>query len=168
VIAYFRLGLGLGFVLLLAVPSPAAAIEEQQWSLTGGFGVVDQEAIGGTASVAASLERRLGTAFSLGLMGGYFGKEDCCGARRDTTYGVVFATARWPRDGVQPFLQVGAGRYEFERENQSGWLAGVGFDIPLRGRFGLSLSARYHSVERPENGPLPDFKEVQLAGRIAL
>jgi len=162
-----RLTTGVASLLLLLAASPSFAADGS-WSLIGGLGIVDQEAIGGTANVAVGLERRLNWVFFLDLMGGYFAKDDRDGTRRDTTYGVAVVTLRCPRQGVQPFVQAGGGRYVFESHNQSGWLGGLGVDFLRGNRFTWSVSARYHSVERPENGPLPDFKELQLGVRMRL
>jgi len=150
--------------LVTAVANPSWAAESENWTLLAGIGAVDQEAIGGTSSLVVGLERYLTPVWSVGLTGGHFGKKDCCGSR-DTNYGALFASVRWPREGLQPFLQLGVGRYDFEGQNQNGRFGGVGVDIPLRDRISLSLTGRYHSVERPDSGPLPDFKEVSLAAR---
>jgi hypothetical protein len=149
--------------LLAAAASPAAASDGKRGSVAIGLGAVDQDAIGGAPTVSAELAGHLTPAFSLGLRGGYFTKDDCCGGQRDTIYAVIFGRARWPRAGAQPFLEAGGGRYEFEGHPLQGWFGGVGADFPFSSRHGLLLAVRYHSVPRPPGGSLPDFAEAQAA-----
>lgn len=157
----------LALFLLAGAARPARAAETENWTFLIGLGAVDQEAIGGTSSLVVGFERYVTPVWSVGLTGGHFGKKDCCGESRNTTYGALFGSVRWPREGVQPFFQLGAGRYAFDG-NQNGLFGGVGVDIPLRERISLSLAGRYHSVARPDGGPLPDFKEVSLSARYRL
>jgi hypothetical protein len=152
------------FAVLLAASSGAAtATDRRLWSAAIGLGAVDQDAIGGAPTVSVELAGHPAPAFSLGVRGGYFTKDDCCGEQRDTLYAVLFARARWTRAGVQPFLETGGGRYEFEGHPLEGWFAGGGADIPFSPSRGLLLAARYHSVPRPSGGALPDFAEVQAS-----
>jgi hypothetical protein len=158
----------LALLLLAGAASPARAAEAENWTFLIGLGAVDQDATGGTSSLVVGFERYLTPVWSFGLTGGHFGKKDCCGSNRDTNYGALFGSVRWPREGLQPFLQLGAGRYDFDGQGQNGWFGGVDVDIPLRDRISLSLAGRYHGVERPDGGPLPAFKEVSLSARYRL
>lgn len=153
-------------VLVVACSTPALAADARSWSASIGFGAVDQDAIGGAPTISLELERHLGAAVSLGLRSGYFTKDDSGGGERDTLYAVAFVRARWPRAGVEPFLEGGGGRYEFEGHPQEGWFGGVGADFTLTARWGLLLAVRYHSVPRPPAGALPDFAEVQAAAHF--
>lgn len=154
-------------ILITAVNAPLFAAENPpSWSASAGFGVVDQDAIGGAPTISVELELRLIPSLSLGLRSGYFTKEGCCGEERDTLYGVCFGRARWPRDGVQPFVEAGRGNYVIEGDTEHGWFGGIGIEIPFTGNRGGLLSARYHSVTRPRQGPLPDFSEVQASIRF--
>ncbi|HKH45241.1 MAG TPA: hypothetical protein VKM72_11300 [Thermoanaerobaculia bacterium] len=149
--------------ILAGMSAPTLASDSNSWAVAVGVGAVDQDAIGGAPTASLELEDRFTRAFSLGLRGGYFTKDDCCGEQRDTIYAVIFGRARWPRDGVQPFLEAGGGRYEFEGHPLDGWFGGTGIDFQFSERLGLLLAVRYHSVPRPPLGALPDFAEVQAA-----
>lgn len=149
--------------ILAGLSEPTLASDGNSWSVAVGAGAVDQDAIGGAPTVSLELEGRLTRAFALGFRGGYFTKEDCCGEERDTVYAVFFGRARWPRDGAQPFLEAGGGRYEFEGHALDGRFVGAGVDFQFSARRGLLLALRYHSVPRPPLGALPDFGEVQAA-----
>jgi hypothetical protein len=143
-----------------------AAESQVHWSTSVALGAVDQEAIGGTPTVAVDLARSFTPRLSLGLRTGFFGKDDRSGSSRDTYYGVLFARARVLQSGRTPFAEAGGGRYSFERESLAGWFAGLGFSLPLSGDRAVEAAARYHSVERPDFGPLPDFKELHVALRF--
>ena len=149
--------------LLAASSAPSMASDRRFWSASIGVGAVDQDAIGGAPTVSVEVTGHPTAAFSLGVRSGYFTKDDCCGEQRDTIYAVIFGRARWTRPGVQPFLEVGGGRYEFEGHPLDGWFGGGGADFPYSASRGLLLAVRYHSVPRPEGGPLPDVGEVQAA-----
>ena len=151
------------FAILAGMSAPTMASDSNSWAVAVGVGAVDQDAIGGTPTASLELEGRFTRAFSLGLRGGYFTKEDGSGEQRDTIYAVIFGRARWPRDGVQPFLEAGGGRYEFEGHPLDGWFCGIGVDFQFSARRGLLLALRYHSVPRPPLGALPDFAEIQAA-----
>lgn len=99
---------------------------------------------------------------------GFFGKEDGSGSSRDTYYAVFFARTRFRPDGRTPFAEVAGGRYAFERESLAGWNVGLGYSVPLSAfstTRTFEIAGRYHSVERPVSGPLPDFRELHLAFR---
>ena len=106
-------------------------------------------------------------------MAGTFSKDErCCESKYETIYFLGLVKARVPRDGVRPFAELGLGFYIVESvlgsDNQPGWMGGIGLETPERRKFSLSLAARYHSVTRPDFGPLADFKEIQLALRRRL
>jgi hypothetical protein len=149
--------------LLVFLGTPAVSQGSTPWSVAVGLGAVDQNAIGGAPTASIELAYSPATALSLGLRSGYFTKDDGGGSRRDTLYAVAFGRARWPRSGIQPFVEAGGGRYEFEGHPLEGWFGGLGADLPFSAHRGLLLALRYHSVPRPPNGPLPDFAEAQVA-----
>ena len=154
----------LTFVALLAASgAPTMASDSRFWSASIGLGAVDQDAIGGAPTVSVEVAGHPAPAFSVGVRGGYFTKDDCCGEQRDTIYAVIFGRARWARPGIQPFLEAGGGRYVFEGHSLDGWFGGGGADFPFSASRGLLLAVRYHSVPRPAGGALPDFAEVQAA-----
>lgn len=150
-------------VLLTTSPSPVLADDSHLWSAAIGIGAIDQDAIGGAPTASIELAASPTPVFSIGLRSGYFTKDDRGGGQRDTLYAVAFGRARWPRVGVQPFLEAGAGRYEFEGHPLDGWFGGFGVDMPFSGNRGLLFALRYHSVPRPPQGALPDFAEAQAA-----
>lgn len=150
-------------VLLTTGVSPALADDSNLWSAAIGIGAVDQNAIGGAPTASIELAASPLSALSIGIRGGYFTKDEGGGSQRDTLYAVAFGRVRWPRVGVQPFLEAGGGRYEFEGHPLKGWFGGVGLDMPFSGERGLLLALRYHSVPRPPQGALPDFAEAQAA-----
>ncbi len=153
-VACFLLG------LTTAVASFAA---ESPWIASGGIGIVDQEAIGGALNASLGLERVLTPAISLGVRAGYFAKDDCCGVSRDTLYLVAFGKAGVDLRGLRVFAEVGGGSYSFIGEPQRGWFGGIGLERRLKPRLSLSGAFRYHGVERPKGGPLPDFKQFELS-----
>jgi len=149
-----------------AIPAAAQVNDEGPWAFSFAAGLADQVAIGGAPTVSVELERSLTDALSVGVRSGYFNKDDAVDERRDTFYGVVFGRLTWRRPGFSPFVEGGGGRYEFDDGGRRGYFAGAGAEGPQTawGRwFGV---ARYHSVERPRQGPLPDFKEAQLGLKI--
>jgi hypothetical protein len=148
---------------VLFVASPAFADDSAFLSAALGIGAVDQDAIGGALTGSLEIAVSPTPVFSFGLRGGYFSKDDSGGAKRDTLYGVAFGRARWPRPGLQPFVEAGGGRYEFEDQGLDGWFGGLGADVIFSKDLGLLLAIRYHSVPRPPGGALPDFAEAQAA-----
>jgi hypothetical protein len=157
-----------GVVLAAALCAHLAADgTPKHWSAGVGLGAVDQDAIGGAPTVSLELERRVTPVLGIGVRSGYFTKEGCCGQPRDTLYAVGFARVRWPRAGAQPFAEAGRGPYVFEDDTEHGWFGGLGIDFPFAPTRGLLIAARYHSVSRPREGPLPDFSELQATLRFS-
>jgi hypothetical protein len=149
-----------------AIPATAQVGDDRPWAFSFAAGLADQVAIGGAPTVSVELERYLTGALSVGVRSGYFNKDDFANERQDTFYGVLFARATWRRPGFSPFVEGGGGRYEFDDGGRRGYFGGAGAEGPQTAWGRWFGAARYHSVERPRQGPLPDFKEAQVGLKI--
>jgi opacity protein-like surface antigen len=168
-----RLRIGGLALFLLTCGASSSAADDSPLIFYAGLGAVKQDGIeGGTPILAAGFEYDRIPYLALGLLFSRFSNEDQFEGTRSTTSVELYGRVHPLHGQVRPFAELGLGRYllddGFDSDTRSGWLGGLGLEVLLNTRTSLSLTARYHSVDRPEFSTPPDFEEIQLGFRHRL